>query len=111
VQIIIEISYFEVSTLHKLVFNITPPTNQPTNRVLEKLTIVQLVKKCPAFYETNWFITVFTGPYPKLDESSLHSPTLFLQDPLQYYSFQVHLVLPSGAFPAGIPTKILYALL
>jgi hypothetical protein len=27
--------------------------------LLEKITVTQLVKKCPAFYETGRFITVF----------------------------------------------------
>jgi hypothetical protein len=42
----------------------------------------QLVKKFPAFYETRWFITVFTKPtnrpYAESDKSSPHPPTLFI---------------------------------
>jgi hypothetical protein len=30
------------------------------SRVLEKLIVAQLVKKCPAFYEMQRFITIFT---------------------------------------------------
>jgi len=30
------------------------------SRVLEKLTVTILVVKFPVFYETHWFITVFT---------------------------------------------------
>jgi hypothetical protein len=43
-------------------YDITDEPNQPTtrNRVLEKLTVTQLVKKFPALYGTRRFITVFT---------------------------------------------------
>jgi hypothetical protein len=37
---------------------------------LEKLTVTQLVKKSPAFYGTQSFITFATGPYPEADESN-----------------------------------------
>jgi len=49
-------------------------------RVLVKLTITQLIKKSPTFYRTQKFITCSqeptTGPYPELDASSPHLPTL-----------------------------------
>jgi hypothetical protein len=35
----------------------------PWSRVLEKLTGCQLVKKFPAFYETQRFITALTSPH------------------------------------------------
>jgi hypothetical protein len=55
----------------------TKPT--PWSEVIEKLTVTQLVKKFPAIYETQSFISVFTraaGHYPDPDESSPHLPNL-----------------------------------
>jgi hypothetical protein len=48
------------------------------------------------------------GPYPVPDESSPH---LFHPAPLMsnFISFRIHLAIPSGLFPLGFPTKILYA--
>jgi hypothetical protein len=52
---------------------ICPTIQLPACRrgLLEKLVVTQLVKKFPAFYGTQRFITTFTRtPYPKPDESS-----------------------------------------
>jgi hypothetical protein len=47
--------------------------------------VVQLVKKLPAFYKTQTFITIWhesaTAPQPEPDQSSLHDHTLFLWHP------------------------------
>jgi hypothetical protein len=50
---------------------------------LQKLIVVQLLKKFPAFYETRKFIIIFshkpaTGHYPEPYDSSSHPHTLFL---------------------------------
>jgi hypothetical protein len=49
--------------------------------LLDKLIVVQVVKKLPAFYGTRRFITVLkvlaTGPYPESNASSPHSPIIF----------------------------------
>jgi hypothetical protein len=46
-----------------------------------KLTVIQLVKKFPPFYETRMFIMLSQEPaigaYPDLDDSSPHLPPLF----------------------------------
>jgi len=39
-----------------------------------------------------------TGPFPEPDESNPQLPTLFPQDPLQYYA-------PRGLFPSGFRIK------
>ena len=80
--------------------------------LLEKLTGFQLVKKFQAFYGTRKFITAFTN--------ALH---LFLSWAISIQSIPPHstswrsililyshllLGLPSGLFPSGFPTKILY---
>jgi hypothetical protein len=53
--------------------------------LLEKLIVSQLVQKFSAFYETRRFIIMLTWPatepYPELNESIPHLPTLFLEDP------------------------------
>jgi len=49
--------------------------------LIEKLIIIQLVKKFPHFIETEGSLPysqeLATGPYPEPDESSPHLPTLF----------------------------------
>jgi hypothetical protein len=80
---------------------------------LEKLPIVQPLKNIPAFYGTRSFISVFTrGLHWSLSwASSIQSITshpillrfiLTLSTHLLFY-------LPSGLFPSGFPTNILYA--
>jgi len=56
-------------------------TNSMGQTPLETLVVAHLVKKFPVVYRPQRFITVYkkvaTGPYPELDESSPHLPTLF----------------------------------
>jgi hypothetical protein len=51
-----------------------------------------------------------TGPYPQPDQSSLYHPILSLRSIL-ILSTHLHLGLPSGLFPSGFPTNILYEFL
>jgi hypothetical protein len=80
--------------------------------LLEKLTDFQLVKEFPAFYGTRRFITAFTSArHLSLSwASSIHSlpphPTSWRS--ILILSSQIRLVLPSGLFPSGFPTKSLY---
>jgi hypothetical protein len=81
--------------------------------VLEKLPIVQLLKNFPTFDETRRFITVFTR--------ALHWSLSWARSihPIPFYFSKIHfnimhplrLGLPSGLFPFGFPTNIVYALL
>jgi hypothetical protein len=50
-----------------------------------------------------------TGPYPEPDESSPYRPSYFCQ--IHFNIILQRLGLPSGLFPSGFPTKILYAFL
>ena len=81
--------------------------------LLEKLAGLQLVKKFPAFYGTQRFITAFT---------SFRHPSLSWASPIQstcpqpnswrsilILSTHLCLGLPSGLFPSGFPTRTLYA--
>jgi hypothetical protein len=71
---------------------------------------VQLLKNFPTFYGTRRFITCsqesFTGPYPEPDQSNLQHPILSI---ILILCTHLRLGLPSGLFPSGIPTNILYA--
>ena len=80
--------------------------------LLEKLTGLQLVKKFPTFHRTRRFITALT---------SVRHPFLSWAGPIQsvyphstswrsilILSTHLCLVLPSGLFPSGFPTKTLY---
>ena len=79
--------------------------------LLEKLTGLQLVKKFPAFCGTRRFITALT---------SVRHLSLYWASPIQstyphptswrsiLISTHLRLRLPSGVFPSGFPTKILY---
>jgi hypothetical protein len=80
----------------------------PWNTVfLEKLTGLQLVKKFPAFYATRKFITPFTNArHLSLSTASplrsiLPHPT-YWRSILIFFS-HLHLGLPSGLFPSGLP--------
>ena len=84
----------------------------PQSRVLEKLKGFQLVKKFHAFYGTWAFITAFTSachlslPCASLIQSMPPHPTYWRC--ILILSSYLHLGLPSGLFPSGFPTEILY---
>ena len=85
----------------------------PWSRVLlEKLTGSQLVKKFPALYGTQCFITAFTS-VRHLSLSWASSIQSILPHPNSWrfiliLSSYVRLGLPSGLFPSDVPTKTLY---
>jgi hypothetical protein len=54
-----------------------PFTDSWSWALLQKPLIVQLLKHFPAFHATRRFITIFTGPYPQLDQSSAYQSILF----------------------------------
>jgi hypothetical protein len=83
--------------------------------LLEKLPIVQLLENFPAFYGTRRFITAFTWAFHR-SQSSATSIQSLLSHPTSLRSILIlsthlHLGLPSGLFPSGFPTNILYAFL
>ena len=76
-----------------LAFRLQDIELSPLKRVLpEKLTGSQLVKKFPAFYGNQGFITAFTRarhcPYPEPDEPSPRFPSHFL-------NIHFNIILPS----------------
>jgi len=82
----------------------------PCSRVLlEKLPGSQLVKKFPAFYLTQRFITASqqpaTCPYPEPHKSSPWPPCHFLKIYLILCP-HLRLGLPSGLFPSGFPREL-----
>jgi hypothetical protein len=86
----------------------------PWNTVLlDKLTVTQLVKKFPAFYGPRRFIALVSPSLvPILSQMNQSTPS----HPISVRSIPIlsshrHLFLPSGLFPSGLLTKILYALL
>ena len=85
----------------------------PWSRVfIEKLTGLQLGKKFPAFYETQWFITAVTSArhlslsWASSIQSIHPNPTSWKS--ILLLSSHLCLGLPSGPFPSGFPTKALY---
>jgi hypothetical protein len=84
--------------------------------LLDKLVVLQLVKKFPAFYGTRRFITLFTTAR---HVSQSWSRSIQPKFPPTYYnswkyilisSYHPRLGLPSGLFPSGLTTKTLHAL-
>jgi hypothetical protein len=76
---------------------------------------VQPLRNFPAFYGTRRFITVFTSSPPmvptcaRLTQSTPSHPVSLRS--ILILSTHLHLGLPSGPFPSGFPTNILYAFL
>jgi len=94
------------------------PTDRPTNSMEKRpweANITQQVHKFLAFYGTRRFITLFTrSRYWSI--SWARCIQLTTSHPISLRSILIlssHLRLrhPSGLFPSGFPTKILYALL
>jgi len=88
-------------------------TLTPLGRVLpERLTGPQLVKKFPAFYITQRFVTALTSARHLFLSwtTSIHSmpphPTYWKS--VLILSFHLCHCLPDGLFPLGFPTKILF---
>ena len=83
--------------------------------LLENLTSSQLVKKSPAFYGTQRFITTFTNACPlficwaRSIQSMPPHPTSWRS--ILILSTHLCLLLQSGLSPSGFPTKSLYTLL
>jgi hypothetical protein len=83
--------------------------------LLENPPIVQLLKNFPAFYETRWFITVFTRAlhwslsWARSIQSIPSHP--FSLRSILILCTHLRLNLPSGLFPSGFLTKILYSFL
>ena len=111
-------SNFSLQRKFGLTVLITKPTRStylltPWSRVLlEKLAILQLVKKFPAFCGTRRFLTALTsarhlslswaGPI----QSTYPNPTSWRS--ILILSSHLRLGLPSGLFPSGFPTKSEY---
>jgi len=80
--------------------------------VLEKLTVLQLVKKFPAFHGIRKFITALTNirhlslSWASPIQSIYPHPTSWRS--ILIISTHLRLGLPSGLFPSGFPTKTLY---
>ena len=80
--------------------------------ILEKLTVLQLVKKFPAFHGTRRFITALTS-VRQLSLSWASPIQTIYPHPISWrfiliLSTHLHLGLPIGLLPSGFPTKTLY---
>jgi hypothetical protein len=81
--------------------------------LLEKVTVVQLVKELPASYGTRRFTIVLTRvrhwslPWARWIHSTLSHPISLRF--IIILSSDLRPGLPSGLFPSGFPTKIMYA--
>ena len=81
-------------------------------KLLEKLTGLQLVKKLPAFHGTRRFITALTSvrhlslSWASPIQSIYPHPTSWRS--VLILSTHIVLGLPSGLLPSGLPTKTLY---
>ena len=80
--------------------------------LLERLTGLQLVKKFPAFYGTQRFITALTS-VRHLSLSWASPIQSIYPHPISWryilmLSTHLRLGLPSGHFPSGFPNKTLY---
>ena len=107
------ITYLYCHSLTYLLTHLLTYLITPWSRVLlEKLTGLQLVKKFTAFYGTLRFITAFTSArHLSLSwASSIQSipPRHTSWRSILIFSSHLRLGLPSGLFPSGFPTKILY---
>jgi hypothetical protein len=82
--------------------------------LLEKLSIVQLLKNFPAFYGIRRFLTMLTGALhwslscARLIQSTPSHPISLRS--ILILSTHLHLGLPSGRVPSGIPINILYTI-
>ena len=80
--------------------------------LLEKLTDFQQIKKFPTFYGTRNFIIAVTSAR-HLSLSWASSIQSILPHPISWRSILIlsphlRLVVPSGLFPSGFPTKTMY---
>jgi hypothetical protein len=79
---------------------------------LEKLTALQLLKLLPAFYRSRRFLTALTKArqlsisWASPIQSTHRHPTSWKS--ILILSSHLRLGLPSGLFPSGFPSKILY---
>ena len=97
-----------ISSTYLLTYLLTPWCRV----LLEKLTVLQLVKKFPAFHGTRMFITALTSvrhlslSWASSIQSIYPHPTSWRS--ILILSTHLRIGLPSGLFPSGFPTKTLY---